>query len=424
MVSSLAAWWNVPPAVSDLEVSAVSTTALEVTFTGTGAYQARLAPADTGWWREPVLVESGDTITGLMPGTEYDVQVRANSGAAWSNTASDTTDVAASNRNGSTSVTPSGNSEIDGMLRGTKHTFSATPHVYTYSFPTSNAVYPYDDATTALFTGAFTDEMKATVRHHYKMLESYLPIRFQEITETSEVHANTRFGMSSDTGTGGSIAFAWWPDTTDSGQPQSDVWVINAGNFDNQIPGTYDWIELAHEIGHSLGLKHGHSTGLGGAGSFPAHSSDNDCVERTIMSYRNSPGASTNNIGHIETYGYPQTYMALDIQGLQYLYGANEDHCSGDTVHSWDETTGEYYVNDVLQWPAPGSNRVFQSVYDPDGDDTFDLSNFDAPDTSDLVSDGLVITDTDQLATLNSTPTIALANIHVAVLTDIENVET
>jgi hypothetical protein len=98
------------------------------------------------------------------------------------------------------------------------------------------------------------------------------------------------------------------------------------------------------------------------------------------MSYRSYAGAPLTGYTS-QAYGYAQTYMANDILALQTLYGADFTTSGENTVYSWSSTTGQQFVNGVAQL-APGngtggsSNRIFETVWDGDGIDTYDFSNY------------------------------------------------
>ena len=47
----------------------------------------------------------------------------------------------------------------------------------------------------------------------------------------------------------------------------------------------------------------------------------------------------------------------------------------GNTTYTWNPDTGASYVNGVLAI-APGGNRIFQTIWDGNGYDTYDLSNY------------------------------------------------
>lgn len=74
--------------------------------------------------------------------------------------------------------------------------------------------------------------------------------------------------------------------------------------------------------------------------------------------------------------------MMLDIQALQHLYGANYNTRSGSTTYSWNPATGELSIDGIGQG-APSGNRIFATVWDGGGNDTYDLSAY----TSDLAVD-------------------------------------
>src|SRR5436305_14819477 len=81
--------------------------------------------------------------------------------------------------------------------------------------------------------------------------------------------------------------------------------------------------------------------------------------------------------------------MILDIAALQRSYGANYHFNSGDSVYTWSSTTGEMSINGVGQG-APGNaidasaNRVFMTIWDGGGNDTYDLSNYTGASTINL----------------------------------------
>src|SRR5262249_46294753 len=132
-----------------------------------------------------------------------------------------------------------------------------------------------------------------------------------------------------------------------------------------------------HELGHSLGLKHSQETG--GVANVAVPTAHDDS-EYTVMSYRSYVGGPLTGYTN-EAYGYPQTYMANDILALQTLYGANFSTQSGNTVYTWSQATGQEFINGVGQL-APGggaggsANRIYETVWDGGGVDTYDLSNY------------------------------------------------
>ncbi len=117
------------------------------------------------------------------------------------------------------------------------------------------------------------------------------------------------------------------------------------------------------------------------------------------MSYRsftNGPMALSN-----EQYGYPTTFMMDDIAALQTLYGADYTTNSGNTVYSWNPITGQEFINGVAQ-ALPGTNRVFMTVWDGGGTDTYDLSNYSTSVNINLNPGAYSVTATKQLAYLGN----------------------
>ncbi len=181
------------------------------------------------------------------------------------------------------------------------------------------------------------------------------------------------------------------------------------GTWPTPVPGSYTWLTAIHEIGHNLGFKHAHQGGASGL-LMPAAF---DTLEYTVMTYRSFQGASDANYSN-ELYGYPQTFMMMDIRALQHLYGADFTTHAGDTVYTWNPNTGEMSINGVGQG-APGANRVFLTIWDGDGNDTYDFSNYDNSVYVDLSPGGSSTSSTVQLANLGY-GNFARANIFNALL--------
>ncbi|HEX3486989.1 MAG TPA: M10 family metallopeptidase C-terminal domain-containing protein, partial [Micropepsaceae bacterium] len=163
-------------------------------------------------------------------------------------------------------------------------------------------------------------------------------------------------------------AWSYYPTTSASG---GDSWFNNSSHYyDNPAPGNYAYEIMIHEIGHALGLKHPQDV-MGSFGTMPL---DHDSVEYTVMSYRSFIGGAVGSYS-IASDSYPQTLMMYDIAGLQTLYGANYTTNSGNTVYSWNPNTGQESINGVAQ-TAPVGNKIFMTVWDGGGSDTYDFSNY------------------------------------------------
>lgn len=325
-----------------------------------------------------------------------------------------------------TVVSASGNPLIDGMLSGLAWNGTALG----YSFPTATS--SYNSTTYTLYgsgelTSAFaavSPQMAAVVRAvlegtpsgtgtavmTYGSYESFTNLNFTEGTTTSAIAAaELRYARS---GAPNPTAWGYYPDSTEIG---GDVWFGTVTAFNTPLPGSWSYVTAIHETGHALGLKHPHENGVNGTGALP---SANDSLEFTVMSYRSYVGAPTSGGYTNETYGYPTTPMMLDIQALQYLYGADYTTNSGNTTYSWSPTTGEMFVDGVGQG-APGANRIFLTIWDGGGRDTYDMSNYTNGVSIDLTPGKWSVTSPQQLAMLDSfsaTPVYARGNVFNALL--------
>ena len=265
-----------------------------------------------------------------------------------------------------TSSGPSGNQDIDGLLFGTKWAINN----FTFSFPTSASFYDYNFNGEVNTFGTLSAAAQAVVRG--AVLPQYAAVAnltFTEVTETSTTHADLRYADSDAPGT----AWAYYPST---GAWGGDVWVHKTGTYgaiyDSPVKGNYAFATYLHETGHALGLKHGHETG--GPANI-AVTPDHDSMEYTIMTYRSYVGAPTSGGYTNETWGYAQTPMMLDVAALQYMYGADFTTNSGNSVYTWNPTTGEMSIDGVGQG-APGGNRILMNVWDGNGTDTYNFSNY------------------------------------------------
>ncbi|HEY9009524.1 MAG TPA: Ig-like domain-containing protein, partial [Devosia sp.] len=291
---------------------------------------------------------------------------------------------------------------LNGVLSGVKWGVGTL----TFSFPQDATFYgtSYGSGENLNNFEAFTPAQQAAVRKVLDMISSVANLNFTEVIETASVHGELRYAESDSTGT----AWAYYPSTSALG---GDAWFNNTKNyFDNPVVGTYGFLTMMHETGHALGLKHPHEV----RGSFGAMPVEMDSLEFTVMSYRSYVGASTST-GYTNGYGsYPQSLMMYDIAALQKMYGADYTTNAGNTVYSWSATTGEMLINGVGQG-APAANKVFMTLWDGGGIDTYDFSNYSGGVKVDLNPGGWSTTSTTQLASLGSGQ-LARGNIANALL--------
>jgi VCBS repeat-containing protein len=260
------------------------------------------------------------------------------------------------------SVSTTGNAYLDAMFMGVKWATGSL----TFSFPDDPSYYGagYPNGEPANNFEAFTALQQTQTRKALAIFSSVTNLTFTEVTETATVHGDLRFAESDATAT----AWGYYPTTHAAG---GDMWFNNSKNYyDNPLTGTYGFLTIMHETGHAMGLKHPH----GASGSFGAMPADRDSLEYSVMSYRSYIGGPMTGYTNGPT-SYPQTLMMYDIAALQTLYGANYAHNGGDTVYRWNPATGEMSLNGVGQG-APAGNKIFMTIWDGGGNDTYDFSNY------------------------------------------------
>ena len=295
-------------------------------------------------------------------------------------------------------IANSGNQNINALIYGTRWTGTIT-----YGFPDAFADYGAYSHTTSGFYQLGLQQMTAArlilegaagiagkgtsgSLFGYSSYNSVASIVTDEVAgfDAADISlAGTNLFDGSNLATARVADFPRLDQRSDSG----DIWFgDDYSDYVTPTPGSYGWHTHIHELGHSMGLKHGHSSDHGPF--LVALTSDRDSMEFSIMTYRsyiNGPLTGYSN----ETYGYAQTLMMYDIATLQYLYGANFNTNSGNTTYTWSSTTGEMFLNGFGQG-APGtglggsSNRIFLTVWDGNGTDTYDLSNYTTGVTLDL----------------------------------------
>ena len=174
-----------------------------------------------------------------------------------------------------------------------------------------------------------------------------------------------------------------------------DIWFGTTQDYRNPVLGDYAYHAILHEIGHALGLKHSQEAGGVANVTLPA---DRDSIEFTVMSARSAIGGNAAHYTY-ERWGAPQSFMMLDIAALQAIYGADFSANAGDNFYAWDPLTGAMSIDGAGQG-TPGGNRIFLTVWDGGGRDTYDFSAYAGGVSVSLAPGGWSVASTAQLVTL------------------------
>lgn len=207
--------------------------------------------------------------------------------------------------------------------------------------------------------------------HARKSLDAWSDIANIKFTEVgANVKSDITFGNITDP-KGKFQAYATLPNTHDyygrdvSGQAWfSDYYY--AGNTTPEL-GNYGRLTIIHEIGHALGLMHpgDYNAGQNVPGYLKSDYAE-DSRQYTVMSYWDEYETGAHFQG-----AYAGAPLLHDISAMQYLYGANTTTRTGDDVYGFNSNTGiDYYT-------ATSSNdKLIFSVWDSNGNDTFDFSGY------------------------------------------------
>ena len=276
-------------------------------------------------------------------------------------------------------INPSGNPYIDGLLSLNVWRDDRADGVttITYSFPQSASDYHYTGEPTKEFKPFDNPDLQRYVRLAQKIYESVAQIEFVEQTGPDATKAEIRYGFSRPDGSSG---WAYFPG---AGEKAGDVWIPNDAYaiWSSIKPGSYPFDTILHELGHAIGFKHTFHESKNNLDLLPSTPREHDSTEYSVMSYESFTNGDLPNVEG----DYIQTLMMDDIQALQFMYGANYRTHAEDTVYKWDPITGLQSINGVAQtdyeqWSNPTlpnwRNKIYTTIWDGHGDDTYDFSNY------------------------------------------------
>ncbi|MBI6548920.1 serralysin family metalloprotease [Xenorhabdus lircayensis] len=263
---------------------------------------------------------------------------------------------------------PLGDEAPDELVRGDYHwsnkyiSSSGTLELSYHFLPSKPAIMP-------LFKisgfSAFNEEQKETARLSLQSWSDVTNIKFTEVSSANK--ANMTFGFF-DYSAAKDYAFATLP----KGQKTAYTWYNSESHtfIDNDVDvNGYARQTFTHEIGHTLGLEHPAEYDASDKVR-PSYTNSAEYFEDsrayTVMSY-----FSEKSTGQDFKNEYSSAPLLNDISAIQDLYGANTETRKGDTVYGFNSNTDR----DFMTATNANSKLVF-SVWDADGEDTFDFSGF------------------------------------------------
>ena len=254
--------------------------------------------------------------------------------------------------------------------------------VITYSFPGllgTTALFNYADDVGEIVAVPFSAQQAADTRLALAKISEYINVTFVEVEEVGDAVGTIRFGINTITDEEGNyregIAATGDPPSEEprGGDVWFNKWFTNVADFSTGLvrygegdnigsqTGDGDVTVLYHEIFHTLGIEH-----PGDHPTIPFPEGKNS-REYSVMAGEFNNTLPTVHIDGVN-YVVASTPMVYDIAAIQYLYGANMTHNSGDTTYSFDPDT-----------------PFIEAIWDAGGNDTLDFSNFSESNTISLV---------------------------------------
>jgi hypothetical protein len=254
----------------------------------------------------------------------------------------------------SNSYDPSGDVVIDVLADGIAWDLSATTVI---SWGLADGLNPND--VWGNRAAAIDDFSRALA-----VIQPYINVQFSYLGEfdnpiaAGEAGADLVYTLDNAFSEEGTLAYAYFPGP---GVFSPEKYASEGGdvfmNYSDDIIATSSFnygsdgfVTIVHEIGHALGLKHPFVE-TPGRPSIATMGRDDiiDVDWMTVMSYTDP---FENELERLD----PATLMVLDVLALQYIYGANAETNTGNTIHTIE------------------SQDYFYSIWDASGIDVIDVS--------------------------------------------------
>ena len=272
-------------------------------------------------------------------------------------------------------VHPTGNPLTDALIVGSKWGTGAagTAATVTFSFPDAidkfdvrggvagnyNPAEPTEGGYAAYLQGfvAFGAAEQAAARQVLASWAAVADLQLFEVPATTVDAGVLRFGYTGGLGESTYAVSAFPQDFAGAG----DTWMNKAFLFpEGWAAGTQNFLTLLHEVGHAIGLKHPHDTGMDGTPGWPStpavlpKTGDDTLTDFStqdmVMAYNDIPGQGA----PLQADFAPTTPMKVDIDAIQYLYGPNLAYNAGNTVYTFAST--ERYNQTI--WDGGGNDTI------------------------------------------------------------------
>lgn len=194
---------------------------------------------------------------------------------------------------------------------------------------------------------AFSAAQQTTTQQILAQYSAVCNLTFTQVAFSQSSAAQIELANNNQSGSAG---FALYPNQIHYGaKVGGDIFIDN--DYRNpQVTGSWDFMTLMHEIGHSVGLKHPGDYNAGGGGTEgPYLPTAYDNHQYTVMAYDTHP----NYPGY---YQQPQTLLLYDIAALQFVYGANANTNAGATTY----TAANYFTANAVKclWDGSGTDTI------------------------------------------------------------------